>query len=323
MWWRLGVICIVGLGGFVGVSSPGLAQTCSFAFTDLNFGTINLTANTVYDITATFTASCQGASGKVVRVCPSLGAGSGGNNPATGDPRYMLNGATKLSYNMFADAARTQIWASFRTGSALGTPTVDVHLTSGGTGNATRTVNGRIYANQQSLPSGAYLSSFAGVDTWIAFAYSTVGTCPAISAGGTGSSSPFNVTATNASTCSVSATALDFGTVGVLQGATDGASTLAVSCALATPYTIGLNGGNAAATNPAQRKMSNGGEQITYGLYRDAARSQLWGNTAGVDTAAGTGSGIGQAFTVYGRMPAQTTPSPGTYTDTIVITVTY
>jgi spore coat protein U-like protein len=28
-------------------------------------------------------------------------------------------------------------------------------------------------------------------------------------------------------------------------------------------------------------------------------------------------------LTVYGRAPAQTTPSPGVYTDTIIATVTY
>ncbi|WP_163468383.1 spore coat protein U domain-containing protein, partial [Klebsiella michiganensis] len=28
-------------------------------------------------------------------------------------------------------------------------------------------------------------------------------------------------------------------------------------------------------------------------------------------------------YTVYGRVPVQTTPAPGTYTDTITVTVTY
>jgi spore coat protein U-like protein len=69
--------------------------------------------------------------------------------------------------------------------------------------------------------------------------------------------------------------------------------------------------------------MANGAVQITYGLYRDAARTLPWGSTTGTNTAAGTGSGSGQALTVYGRMPVQTTPAPGTFTDTIIATVTY
>jgi spore coat protein U-like protein len=36
-----------------------------------------------------------------------------------------------------------------------------------------------------------------------------------------------------------------------------------------------------------------------------------------------TGNGADQTFTIYGRVPAQTTPAPGTYTDTVTVTVTY
>jgi spore coat protein U-like protein len=62
---------------------------------------------------------------------------------------------------------------------------------------------------------------------------------------------------------------------------------------------------------------------VTYGLYRDAARSLAWGATTGVNTASGTGTGTTQTLTVYGRVAPQTTPKAGTYTDTIVATVTY
>jgi spore coat protein U-like protein len=37
----------------------------------------------------------------------------------------------------------------------------------------------------------------------------------------------------------------------------------------------------------------------------------------------GTGNGAGQTITIFGRVPAQTTPAPGTYTDTVTVTVTY
>ncbi|MCR6502850.1 spore coat protein U domain-containing protein [Shinella sp. CPCC 101442] len=37
----------------------------------------------------------------------------------------------------------------------------------------------------------------------------------------------------------------------------------------------------------------------------------------------GTGSGSQQDITIYGRVPAQNTPLAGTYTDTVVVTVTY
>ncbi|WP_409528142.1 spore coat protein U domain-containing protein [Rhizobium sp.] len=37
----------------------------------------------------------------------------------------------------------------------------------------------------------------------------------------------------------------------------------------------------------------------------------------------GTGTGSPQTLTVYGRVPAQNTPAPGTYSDTVVVTVSY
>ncbi len=66
-----------------------------------------------------------------------------------------------------------------------------------------------------------------------------------------------------------------------------------------------------------------GGATIGYTLYRDAARTQLWGTTTGADTFAGTGAGVAQSVTVYGRVPAQATPAPGVYADTVNVTVTY
>ena len=69
--------------------------------------------------------------------------------------------------------------------------------------------------------------------------------------------------------------------------------------------------------------MKAGSETISYQLYRDAARTLVWGNTLNTDTKGGTGAGTTQNHDVFGRVPAQTTPSPGTYTDTIVVTVEY
>jgi spore coat protein U-like protein len=57
--------------------------------------------------------------------------------------------------------------------------------------------------------------------------------------------------------------------------------------------------------------------------YTDSGRTIVWGNTVGTDTVSATGNGASQSYTVFGRVPAQTTPAPATYTDTITVTVTY
>ncbi|MEZ2223724.1 spore coat U domain-containing protein [Rhizobium sp. RCC_161_2] len=117
---------------------------------------------------------------------------------------------------------------------------------------------------------------------------------------------------------------LDFGTKGVLDAATDQTSTIGVQCTTGQTYNVGLSAGAGSGATTAVRKMTGpGAATINYSLYRDTARTLLWGVTIGTDTLAGTGNGDVQNLTVYGRVPAQTTPAAGIYTDTVAITVNY
>jgi spore coat protein U-like protein len=69
--------------------------------------------------------------------------------------------------------------------------------------------------------------------------------------------------------------------------------------------------------------MTKGAATVVYSLYKDSARGSVWGNTVGTNTAAGTGTGSAQTSTVFGRVPSQSVPAPGTYNDTIVVTATF
>jgi spore coat protein U-like protein len=135
----------------------------------------------------------------------------------------------------------------------------------------------------------------------------------------------FQVTLTIQAECRLtSATDLAFGNTGVIQAALTSTSSIGVQCTNTTPYNIGLNAGaGAGATVEARRMTSGAGATVTYQLFRDAARTQTWGNTAGTNTLAGTGNGAVQTVQVYGLVPAQTTPAAGSYTDTVQVTVTY
>ena len=55
---------------------------------------------------------------------------------------------------------------------------------------------------------------------------------------------------------------------------------------------------------------------------KDAGHTIVWGDT-GAATVSGTGNGASQSYTVFGQVPAQTTPAPAAYSDTITVTVTY
>ena len=134
----------------------------------------------------------------------------------------------------------------------------------------------------------------------------------------------FTTQITLAATCVInSASTLNFGSQGFLGANVDQTSTIQVSCTDTTPYNIGLDAGTGSGATVATRKMTSGGATVSYSLYSDSARTTVWGTTIGTDTVAATGNGTGQNYTVYGRVPPQTTPAPGTYTDTITVTVTY
>jgi len=119
-------------------------------------------------------------------------------------------------------------------------------------------------------------------------------------------------------------TDLDFGSSGFLTSNIDAQSSIQVQCTNTTPYNVGFDKGtNGASVTARQLKGGPSNETINYAIYSNSGRTTNWGNTVGTDTVTGTGSGTAQTIQVYGRVPAQTTPTPGSYTDTITVTVTY
>lgn len=133
----------------------------------------------------------------------------------------------------------------------------------------------------------------------------------------------FNVSATVVDDCQVSATNLVFGDYRAITATDlDANSTIAVRCTLATAYEIGLDQG-LGGPSVNDRRMLQGANELNYQLFRDAARTQNWGNTPTTDTVTGTGTGNSQNFPVYARIPSNQSVATGDYTDTITVTVTF
>jgi spore coat protein U-like protein len=300
-----------------GFFSAARAATCSFTVTPVAFGPVDVTANAAVDTTATVSVTCSGLALTTVQVCVNLGAGSGGATNAAN--RFMKSGTNQLRYSLYSNAARTAVWGSdLWAGAGAGSFSINVPLLLG-TNTVTQTLYGRVFSGQQTVPAGSYLSSFSAADAEIKYGLVGLG-CGLLTLTNT---TTFNVTANVPTTCSIATNNLNFGTAGVLTANTDASTTLSPACTSGTPYNIGLNGGLSGATDPTQRKMTNGAPFVLYGLYRDPARSLPWGNTIGTNTLTGTGTGLAQSATVYGRIAPQATPSPGIYNDTIVVTLTY
>jgi len=139
----------------------------------------------------------------------------------------------------------------------------------------------------------------------------------------------FQVSATVQPNCTTSATALGFGNYTPGGGALTANSTITVNCTKATGYTIWLNPGSTAGDAYTQRLMASGTNLLQYNLYTTAGFNTVFGDgTGSTGQAAGTGTGMANAFTytVYGQLLDSTynqASTPGTYTDTITVTVTY
>jgi spore coat protein U-like protein len=133
----------------------------------------------------------------------------------------------------------------------------------------------------------------------------------------------FQVTATVAATCNInSAGNLDFGAYPGTQ--TDNTSTITVTCTNTTPYDLGLNAGTSVGATVTTRAMTGPASALLhYALFRDSARTLNWGDTVGTDTLHVVANGTAQGSTVFGRVPGAQAPQPGSYTDTITVTLTF
>lgn len=144
---------------------------------------------------------------------------------------------------------------------------------------------------------------------------------PSLAAAATATTT-FGVSATVQATCTVSASPLAFNTYTGSQ--VDATTTMEVTCTNTTEYDVGSNAGGGSGATVSARKMTDAGTNtLGYALFSNAGRTANWGNTVDTDTVAATGNGSAQTHTVYARIAGAQYVTPGTYNDTITVTVTY
>jgi spore coat protein U-like protein len=102
MRWRGPIVALALLAG--ASRSAHAAATCVITTVGgVAFGTYTVADTAPLDTVGSIRLDCNGAA-KLVTV--DLGRG----NAPTFNPRFMRNGASQLSYNLFLDAARAAIW---------------------------------------------------------------------------------------------------------------------------------------------------------------------------------------------------------------------
>ncbi|MDP9151155.1 MAG: spore coat U domain-containing protein [Myxococcota bacterium] len=140
-----------------------------------------------------------------------------------------------------------------------------------------------------------------------------------------------SVTATIAANCTISTTAVAFGSYDpiVTNASTplDSTGTVTTTCSTGASPQItlgqGANAGGGSTDTVPVRQMASGAARLGYSLYQQTGRTTVWGNTLATAPAAVTGTGVAQVFTVYGRVPAAQNVATGSYTDTVVATVNF
>lgn len=298
------------------------AQSCSATASAINFGNVSPIAGSAVPATGTVSVTCTWPAITLTpsaQVCLNLGGSS---------PRPLVNGSNTMQYNLYQDAARSLIWGSIYSGTTpisltLAKPTV------GNSASTTVTFYGLIAANQPTVPtvsnsSTVYSQTFGGNQTSINYGFYLLGAPSCASLTSPGGTFPFTASATVVNNCNISANNLSFGAAGVLNGNLSATGSVSARCTNGDAFRISLNGGGSGNVAARVMQRQGGGGSVGYQLYTDAARSTPWGDgTAGTSMVTGTGNGNAQVISVYGQVPTQTTPAPGTYSDTITATIVF
>lgn len=305
--------------------SPATAQSCTIGSAGgIAFGMTSPDFNT--DTQGSLPYTCQSnASPTYFRLCMYMPEGT----PIAGiSPRRMTNyNGAQMAYDLYSDAARTQVIGPPPTGNGFPVYSFTALVPGGGVQQqSVAPIYGRVPAGQ-SLPAGNAFQAQIGGGT-IYWAWSNASYPPNCTSGAGGAGSDtFSqiVSASVSNACRITlATDLNFGNTGSLTANRNQTSAIVVRCPTGTEWRLGLSNGNH-ASGTMRRMRSASGQYVAYELYRDSARTQRWGNTVDSDTTSGTGQGESTAITqtVYGQVPAQPTATPGLYSDTVTVTLTY
>jgi spore coat protein U-like protein len=138
-----------------------------------------------------------------------------------------------------------------------------------------------------------------------------------------------------AADCTLGITGLAFGGYDPLAAsALDSTATVTVTCGKTVAVSEGVNYTLTASTGAGgsyvNRAMFQASERLAYNLYRNSARTTIWGNGSGGSSTM-TGSfnlSIGtptrlRNHIVYGRIPPSQNAASGSYSDTLVVTLTF
>lgn len=309
----------------------GLCPTLSYALScsinsvqSINFGTVNPLSSTSNNTSMTFGYSCTKSVLDVfsgVTLCFNIGASAVSGQVNTRSMSFSGPPVSTLNYQLYQNSGRSIVWGSqFQ----AGTTPVLINLTSliplvPVTGSLT--VYAQLLTPQITAAPGSYLDSYTTATASLTTNVGPLvppGTCGAT----VGATFPFTVLAVVPKQCSVTANGnINFGSVNATAVNTTSNNTISVTCTNSTPYTVGLapSNGNTAGSGIM---TSTGTDTVGYQLSSTPGPSgTAWGNTT-LNNVSGSGIGSATTYTVYATVPSAN-HTPGNYSDTVTINVTY
>ncbi|MCD9005489.1 spore coat U domain-containing protein [Luteimonas sp. XNQY3] len=149
---------------------------------------------------------------------------------------------------------------------------------------------------------------------------------------GTGIATTVNITLRLENDCAIAAPDLNFGSAPLAAAFDPVTQHIAIRCSAGTAYSVGL--GNGGHFSGGWRRMRAGiaDQYLRYELYKGAGSGERWGDSgaerrssATAEVSPGIHDGTtAQHYTYRGVVdPGQATPPAGTYTDTIVVDVSF
>ena len=125
--------------------------------------------------------------------------------------------------------------------------------------------------------------------------------------------------------CTIQTTSVAFGAYNVFSAtATDSTGTVRIRCSDTATVSISLSRGTSSTFTP--RTMVGAGGTLSYNLYQEAARTNIWGDGSVGGALALSVSVQGRTWTtrtIYGQIPASQDVGIGSYADSLVATVNF
>ncbi len=264
-----------------------------------------------------FSYTCGGVVLSVLAGTPSIK----GTLQASVTGLTLKNGTNTIPYQIYSDPGMNTAYTNGLLVVNVNGNSLLTLLNSGGGGQVPVYISTTPGAN---IPAGTYTDTLQLTWTYANICEGLVnvgGLCLGTLYNGTVTQNlPITLVVTN--DCVITAPTINFGSAPLVAGFPTVSQSLSLRCTKNLTYTVGLSTGGFSASG--QRNMANGTNRLAYDIFK--ADSTVWGplTTARADGPAAADGTTVQTIPYTARVyQSQTTPAAGSYTDNVMVDVSF